>query len=102
MYLKVLRLFVIWDLVKIKTYRTHDRFYLIIEECGLQSRHVVLVTECARGISGNLQIDRIKTVLIGGTCNLFKKLFFVVGLITHGIVFQFYIKPHLLLVYTSI
>lgn len=57
---------------------------------------------CARGISGNLQIDRIKTVLIGGTCNLYKKLFFVVGLITHGIVFQFYIKPHLLLVYTSI
>lgn len=58
---------------------------------------------CARGISGNRQMpDRIKTVLIGGTCNLFKKFFFVVGLITHGIVFQFYIKPHLLLVYISI
>lgn len=58
---------------------------------------------CARGISGNRQtLDRIKTVLIGGTCKLFKKLFFVVGLITHGIVFQLYIKPHLLLLYTSI
>lgn len=47
-------------------------------------------------------LDRIKTVLIGGTCNLFKKLGFFFGLITHGICDQFYIKPHLLLVYTSI